>query len=47
MISLPTGGVCISRFPTAMQQLVHGAVNQNAANLATLFYDYMEADKEA
>ena len=33
--------------PEATKQLISGTVNQNAANLATVFYEHMLADKEA
>lgn len=33
--------------PEATKQLISVTVNQNAANLATVFYDHMLADKEA
>lgn len=35
------------RVPEATKQLISGVVNQNAADLATVFYDHMLADKEA
>lgn len=35
------------QIPATTKQLISGVVDHNAANLATLFYDHMLADKEA